>query len=113
MLGRLVLIALQIAAGWGGTPMVERYVSVGGNAQTFIRGVIAAVIVWIVGLVGSQVLKDVSLPSPAKLTWAVAGGLIGAGLIVFKVPQMVQMPLPAPPLAILIGLAMLGYHLKR
>ncbi len=113
MLGRLALIGLQIAGGWAGTPLLERYISIGGNAQTFIRGVIAAVIVWVIGLVGSQVLKDVSQPSPATLTWSVAGGLIGAAIIVFKLAQMAQISLPAPPLAIILGFAILGYQIKR
>jgi hypothetical protein len=113
MLGRLVLIALQIVAGWLGTPAVERYVSIGGTPQIFIKGAIAAVIVWIVGLVGAQVLKDVGQPGPTKLTWAVAGGLIGAALIAFQVFQRFQMPPPAPPLAIILGLAMIGYHIRR
>ncbi len=113
MLGRLVLIAIQFAAGWAGTPLVERYIQVGGNGQTFVRGVIAAVLIWIIGLIGAQVLKDVGQPSPATLTWSLIGGLIGAALIVFKVPQMFQLPLPAPPLSILLGFAILGYHLKR
>lgn len=113
MFGKLVLIGLQIAGGWAGTPLVERYISMGGNAQTFIRGVIAAVVVWVIGLIGAQVLKDVSQPSPATLTWSVAGGLIGAAIIVFKLAQLAQISLPAPPLAIILGFAMIGYHLKK
>jgi len=113
MLGRLFLIAIQIVAGWAGTPWIERYVSLGGDAQVFVRAAIVAVIVWIMGLIGAQVLKDVAQPSPATLTWTLVGALIGAALIVFKVPQMFNLSLPAPPLAILLGLAILGYHIKR
>lgn len=113
MLGRLALIALQIVVGWAGTPVIERYVSLGGDAQTFIRAAIAAVIIWLTGIVGAQFLKDVGQPSPATLTWALVAGLLGAALIVFKVPQMLQIALPAPPLAIILGCALLGYHLKR
>ena len=113
MLGRLGLIALQIVVGWAGTPMVERYVSLGGDAQTFVRGAIASVIIWLAGIVGAQFLKDVSQPSPATLTASLIGGLIGAAVIVFKVAQMFNLALPAPPLAIILGFAILGYHLKR
>lgn len=113
MIGRLVLVALQFIAGWAATPFLERYIQLGGNAQTFVRGAIAAAVIWVVGLVGAQALKDVGTPSPATLTWALLGGLVGAALIVFRVPQMFQIALPAPPLTILLVCAMIGYHLKR
>jgi hypothetical protein len=113
MLGRLALIALQIVIGWLGTPVIERYISIGGNAQLFIKAAIAAVIVWLVGLVGAQVLKDIAQPSPAKLSWAMIAGLIAAALIVFQVAQRLGFALPAPQLAIILGFAIVGYHLKR
>jgi hypothetical protein len=111
MLGRLILIALQIVVGWFGAPFVLKYISIGGDVQTFIHGAVFAVLVWLTGAVGSLVLKDVSMPSSATLTWALAGGLIGAGLIVFKVPAMI--PLKFPPLFLPLGLAILGYSVKK
>ena len=44
MLGRLVLILLQLAIGWFGAPQVLRYVPVGGDAQMFVYAVAAAII---------------------------------------------------------------------
>jgi hypothetical protein len=111
MLGRLVLIALQIAVAWLVAPQVLRYISIGGDVQVLIHGAVFAVIVWVIGLIGSQVLKDVALPSPATLTFALVGGLAGAAMIVGKVPAMI--PLKFPPLFLPLGLAILGYHLKR
>jgi hypothetical protein len=112
MLGRLVLIALQAATAWFGAPQVLRYIpSVGGDVQIFIHGAVFAVIIWVVGLIGAQVLKDVGTPSPTTLSWALIGGLIGAALVVFKVPAMI--PLKFAPLFLPLGLALLGYHLKR
>jgi hypothetical protein len=110
MLGRLVLIALQLAGGWFGAPYLLKYVSVGGDPQVFVHGAVFAVIVWMVGLVGSQVLKGVDVPSAATLTYALGGGLIGAALIVLKVPAM--LPLTFPPLLLPLGLAILGYAVK-
>jgi hypothetical protein len=110
MLGRVVLIALQLAGSWFGAPYVLRYLSVGGDLQVFVHGAVFAVLTWIVGLVGSQVLKGVDLPPLASLAYALAGGLIGGALIVLKVPAMV--PFPFPPLILPLGLAILGYAIK-
>lgn len=111
MLGRLILIALQIVVAWAGAPLVLKYVSLGGDVQTFIHGAVFAVLVWLTGVVGSLALKDVGMPSSATLTWALAGGLLGAALIVFKVPAMI--PLKFPPLFLPLGLAILGYTIKK
>lgn len=110
-MGLLVLILLQLVVGWFAAPEVLRHVRFGGDAQIFAQGVAAGVIVWIVGLVGAQVLRDVSTPSPTTLAWALAGGLIGAALVVFKLPAM--LPFGVPPLLWPLGLAILGYAIKR
>ncbi|MCL4767657.1 MAG: hypothetical protein KJZ80_15635 [Hyphomicrobiaceae bacterium] len=111
MLGRLVLILLQLAVGWFGAPQVLRYVPVGGDAQIFVYAVAAAIIVWLVGMIGAQVLKDVATPSAGTLAAALLGGLIGAALVVFKINAMV--PVNVPPLLWPLGLATLGYALKK
>lgn len=112
MLGRLVLIALQLAIGWFGAPYILRYLPpLGGDLQIFVHGVVFAVIIWLVGLIAAQVLKDISVPSPTTLVWALVGGLIGAALIVLKVPAMI--PLSFPPLLLPLALAILGYAIKR
>jgi hypothetical protein len=111
MLGRLVLIALQLTGGWFGAPYLLKYLSVGGDLQVFVHGAVFAVIVWAVGLVGSQVLTDVNVPTAATLGFALAGGLIGAALIVLKVPALLQLNFPPPILP--LSLAIVGYALKR
>jgi hypothetical protein len=110
MLGRVVLIALQLAGGWFGAPYLLKYISLGGDVQVFVHGSVFAVLTWVVGLLASQVLKGVDLPSVVTLAYALTGGLIGAVLIVLKVPAM--LPIPFPPLILPLGLAILGYALK-
>jgi hypothetical protein len=111
MLGRLVLIALQLAGGWFGAPYALRYLQLGGDAQVLIHGAVFAVLVWMVGVIGSQVLKGVEVPSGGTLVWTLAGGLLGAALIVYQVPAMI--PLKFPPLLLPLGLAILGYSVKK
>ena len=111
MLGRLVLVLLQLAIGWFGAPQVLRYVAVGGDVQVFVYAIAAAIIVWLVGLVGAQVLKNVATPSAGTLVAAVIGGLIGAAIVAFRINAMI--PIGIPPNLWPLGLAILAYNLRR
>ena len=111
VLGRLVLILLELAIGWFGAPEVLRYVRVGGDAQVFVYAIAAAIIIWVVGLIAAQILKDVATPSPGKLAAAVLGGLIGAAIVAFKLNQMI--PVSVPPNLWPLGLAIVGYALRK
>lgn len=111
MLGRLVLILLQLAVGWFAAPQVLRYVPVGGDAQVFVYAVAAAIIVWVVGLIGAQILKDVATPSAGTLAAALLGGVIGAAIVAFKINSMI--PINVPPNLWPLGLATLGYALRK
>ena len=115
MLGRLVLILLQLAVGWFAGPMIMAKIPSFGGLNIFIYAAVFAIVIWLVGILGALVLKDVAQPSPATLTIALIGGLIGAGLTM--VPQITDaingvirgIPTRAYPL---IG-AVIGYAVKR
>ncbi len=115
MLGRLVLVLLQLAIGWFAGPIIMAKIPGFGDLNIFIYAIVFAIITWLIGMLGGLVLKDVARPSPATLTFALVGGLIGAGLTM--VPQITEaiagvikgVPLRAYPL---IG-AVIGYALKR
>lgn len=111
MLGRLVLVLLQLAIGWFGAPQVLRYVPIGGDAQVFVYAVAAAIIVWVVGLIAAQVLRDVRMPSAGTLAAALLGGIIGAAIVAFRLNTMV--PIGIPPNLWPLGLATLGYALRK
>lgn len=114
MLGYIILIILQIICAWFGAPMVLKYVpaSIGATPILFVHAAIFAVIVWIVALVGSFVIKDVRLPSSSSLASALVGALIGAAVIVTP-GLLAQIPLKFAPLFLPLGLAILGYLLRR
>lgn len=115
MLGRLVLVLLQIVAGWQIAPLIAKHIPALGSLQIFVYAALFALIIWIVGIIGAQVLKDVGTPSPTVLTWALIGGLIGAALtLVPQVTGAVASVIPnVPKFAYpLIG-AVLGYLVKR
>jgi len=111
MLGRLVLILLQLAIGWFGTPRVQHYIPVTGDPQVFVYAVVAAIIIWLIGVIGAQILKDVPMPSSGTLAASLIGGLIGAAIVFFKLNQMI--PISVPPNLWPLGLAILGYAIKK
>jgi hypothetical protein len=84
--------------------------------QLFVFAVAFAVVVWIVGLVLSQVLREVGMPTSSTLVSALVLGLIGAALVTWLpvfVPDVRGAMRALPDLAYpLIG-AVLGYHIKR
>jgi hypothetical protein len=116
MLARLVLLALQLAIAWFAGPEIVRYIPRFGGLQLFVYALVFAVVVWVVGLILAQVLRETPTPSSTTLVASVVVALIGAAVIVW-VPAffpdlgrpMGQIPALAYPL---IG-AVLGYHLRR
>ena len=83
MLGRLVLLLLQIAICWFIGPEIVKKLPAFGQLNIFMYAIVFAILAWVTGMVGSIVLKDVAAPSAATLTYALIGGLIGAALTLF------------------------------
>lgn len=112
MLGTIILVAIQFAAAFLGAPFILKFIPVTGDLRTFALAIAYAVIIWIVGLVGSFALKDVNLPSSKTLGAALAGALIGAVLL-FIPALWAAIPLKFPKEYVpLIG-AIIGYMIKR
>jgi hypothetical protein len=116
MLSRLILLGLQLIAAWFAGPVIVRYIPGLGRMQLFVFAVAFAVVVWIVGLVLSQVLREVGMPTSSTLVSSLVVGLIGAALVTWLpvfVPDVRGAMRALPDLAYpLIG-AVLGYHIKR
>ena len=112
MIGYLVLAALQIGVAWFGAPHLLKYIPVSGDPKLFIHAVVFAVLVWITGVVGSLVLKDVRMPSTATLATALVFALICAGLLF--IPQvMAAIPFKFDRLFLPLLGAILGYMFRR
>lgn len=116
MLPRLILLLLQLALGWiAGLEIAKRVPPLGG-LDIFVLAAIFAILVIMIGFIGSLVLKEVGAPSSATMTATLVVALIFAGLTL--IPQVVSwvsgitrgnIPVKAWPL---IG-AVLGYLLRR
>lgn len=112
MLGRLILILLQIVIAWFAAPKVASYVHLGGILDTFLFAVICAILVFLVGVIGAVVLKEVGSPGSATLTWALVLALIAAAIAIWGpllIPQIAQIP----DKGLILAGAIIGYHAKR
>jgi hypothetical protein len=116
MLSKLILLGLQLVIAWFGAPHVMRYIPGLGALHIFVYAVVLAVIVWLVGLIAAQVLKEIGQPSSGTLVSAIVVALIGAALITWLpdvVPDLGRPMRQIPTLAYpLIG-AVLGYQIRR
>lgn len=114
MLGRLVLLVLQIIVAWGAGPIVRGYIPFGGDLDLFVYAAIFAVLVYITGILASLIVKDVGMPSPATLTAALVLGLIAAAFATWGMDLIPQIPSTTISKrgVVLIG-ALIGYFIKR
>jgi hypothetical protein len=116
MLSRLLLLAVQLIVAWFAAPHIVRYIPGLSRLELFVYAAVFAVLVWLVGLIGAQVLKDTATPTSAALASALMLAAIGAALYIWLpavLPDakhvMLNLQEKAYPL---IGAA-LGYHIRR
>ncbi len=116
MLGRLVLLLLQIVIGWYGATFLMGMINVPGTFQLYVFAIVCAIVVFLIGVIAAQVLKDVGTPSGHTLSWSLALALIAALLWNFgpTLPLLKEIPWSKIPAqyAVLAG-ALLGYHIKK
>jgi hypothetical protein len=116
MLGRLILLLFQLAVGWFAAPHIVRYLpKFGGVVDLFVYAIIVALLVTVVGFVGSLVLQGVGTPTTGTLTSALVLALIFAALTLIEpVTAFVSNITPGIRRDVypLIG-AVLGYFIKR
>lgn len=120
MLPHIFLIILQVAGAWWITPRLRGLIPSippfgGYNVEIFVWALLVAVIVFVIGFIGSVVLKGVRTPGVGTLTFAILLALVFAALtFVAPVTQIVGQYVPALQTLWwpIIG-AVLGYLIKR
>ncbi len=114
MLGYLVLIVLQIIAGWFGKDMITAKIpNLGRLVDAAVEAAVVAVIVWVVGLLASFILKDVRTPRSSTLVSALVGALIGAAIVIFLPQFGISLPSGINKEFFPLGGAILGYLVRR
>lgn len=115
MLGRLILFLLQIVLGWFGSELIMSRFGGGvpGSFRLFVFAVIAAVVIYLIGVLAAQVLKEVGSPSSATLSSTLILALVAAALWTFGPGLISAIPWGKirPEYAVLAG-AILGYTVK-
>lgn len=116
MLGRLILLLLQIVAGWFGSNAIMGFIKF-GEFRLFIFAVVAAIVIYLIGIIAAQVLRDVGSPSGHTLSWALTLALIAAALWTWgpSLPLLAQVPWGrvADAKYAVLGGAILGYLIKK
>jgi len=118
MLGRLVLLLLQIVLGWFGANAIMGWVggSVPSAFSIYVFAIVAAIVVFLVGIIAAQVLQGVWTPGSGTLSAALVVGIIAALLWEFgpALPLLQEIPWGRVPVKYaVLGGAILGYHLKK
>ena len=115
MLARLVLIAIQVGLAIWLAPKIKAYINVDLQGfDIFVYAAIFGLLVWLVGIVGHLVLKDVAQPTPSTLVVALITAAAFAGLtfipdVMEAVRRVVTLDSYYYPL---VG-AVLGYAVKK
>lgn len=117
MLGRLVLLLIQIVVGWFGSKALMGFLSgVPSAFSLYVFAVVAAIVVFLIGIIAAQILKDVGQPSSHTLSWSLGFALVAALLWSFgpTLPLLSEIPWRRVPAEYaVLAAAILGYHIKK
>ena len=114
MLGKLILIVLQVIVAWGLGPVVRGYIPVAGDFDLFVYAAIFAILAYVTGILASLVIKDVGSPSPAALTASLVVALIAAAIAAFAWQYIPNIPDTAiTKRGFVLAGAILGYLMRR
>ncbi len=113
MLGRLVLLLLQVTVGWFATNALMSMIKF-GQFRLFIFAVIAAVVVYLIGIIAAQIVKDVGQPSSQTLTFALIWAVAAAAIATWGPTLLPQIPWrQVPDQYLVMAGAIIGYMLKK
>ncbi len=113
MLGKLVLFLLQIVIGWFLAPKIMSLIGIQlGIFELFVLAVVCAIVVFLVGVLAAQVLRDVGQPGGATLSFSLIIALIFAAVALWG-PQIVPAISKVPDEALVLAGAIIGYWARR
>ena len=114
MLGRLMLILVQLVVGWYAVLEIAKVLPPIGSLELFVLALLFAVLVWAIGLLAAAVLKDSAQPGPSALLFAAATAVVFSSLSMFPDAQSAIVSVARPVdirIYPLVG-AVLGYAVQ-
>ena len=113
MLGKLVLLLLQIIIAWFIAPKIMGFIDIRlGIFELFVLAVVCAIVVFLIGVLAAQVLRDVGQPGGATLSFSLILALIFAAIALWG-PMIVPAVSSVPKEALVLAGAIIGYWAKR
>jgi hypothetical protein len=80
MLGRLLLIAVQLVVGWYASVELMKLVPSFDHFDIFVMAAAASVLIWLVGVIAGAAIKDLAEPGPPTLMFAFAVSVMFAAI---------------------------------
>ena len=96
MLGRIMLILVQLVVGWYAALEFAKALPPMGKMDIFILSLLFAVMVWAIGLLAGAFLKDEAEPGPGALVFAFAAAVLLATLPMFPEAQSAIVSVTGP-----------------
>ncbi len=113
MLGRLILILVQVVVGWLASNALMSIIKI-GDFRLYIFAIVAAVVVFLIGVLGAMILRGVGQPGSSALTMSVIFALIAAALWSFGPSMIDGVPWNRVNAKVAVFVAaLLGYLVRR
>jgi hypothetical protein len=114
MLGRLLLVIVQLTVGWYASIALVKLVPSFEHFDIFVLAAIATVLVWLIGVIAGAAVMDIPEPGPPALMFAFAVAVIFAAVAMLPdVHQAVaSMVGPIDPRLYPIVGAVIGYAIQ-
>ena len=113
MLGKLILLLLQIGIAWFLAPILYAKIPVSADLGLFLYAILFGILVFLTGVLGAQVLQGVGGPSSATLSAALIVALVVAAVITFLPAVAAAVPGTISHRGLVLAGAIIGYWVKR
>ena len=115
MLGRIILVLIQLVVGWFAGNAILKWLALSGLLELAALVAILGLLMWICGLVGAEVLQGVARPSHRALVWSLVGAAIGVALWKYggRIPVLKDVIKGLDLKYLPVAFAVIGYQLRN
>jgi cytosine/uracil/thiamine/allantoin permease len=115
MLGRIILVLIQLVVGWFAGNAILKWLALSGPLELAALVAVLGLLMWVCGLVGAEVLQGVGRPSHRALVWSLVGAATGVALWKYGgwVPVLKDVIKGLNLKYLPLALAVIGYQLRK